>query len=97
MYYMPEKICNSNIPPEIQQAVELAAGYMKNETDDWVTIKRMLLLVLPSKYRSLFSTRDPHTKEQRVNDFERNVINLWQELTGVELVLVSDRRGKGRQ
>jgi hypothetical protein len=93
---MKNEIC-TDIPPEIVAAVTMASSYMKDETDDWVTIKRMLLLVLPFKYRTCFSTRDPLTKEQRLNDVERSIINLWKELTGVELLLISDRLGKGRQ
>lgn len=77
--------------------MELAAQYMANETTDWVTIKRMLLLVLPPKFRKFFSTRDPKTKEQCLNENERALIGLWYKLTGKRLVLDSQRVGKGRQ
>lgn len=93
---MKKKTC-IEIPAEIQQAVTLASSYMKDETSDWMTIKRMLLLVLPAKYRTCFSTRDPVTKEQRLNELELAIINLWRKLTGVTLVLDSQRLGKGRQ
>lgn len=94
---MADNNCTTLIPPEIDKTLVMAASYMKDETDDWMTIKRMLLLILPYKFRMYFSTRDPHTKEQRLNEFEKAVIFRWNSLTGVELVLVADRCNRGRQ
>lgn len=50
--------------------------------DDWITIKKELLRALTPETRTLFSTRDPITKKQRTNDFERHVAEHWSEMTG---------------
>ena len=94
---MTDNNCTTSIPPEIDNVLVMAASYIKDETGDWMTVKRMLLLILPYKFRMFFSTRDPHTKEQRLNEFEHSVIARWKDLTGVDLVLVADRCNRGRQ
>ena len=55
--------------------------------DEWITVKKELLKNLPSEHRTMFSTRDPITKKQRTNDFERLLIKRWSSLTGREVVL----------
>jgi hypothetical protein len=85
------------IPTDVDAALQQVATYMKDETDDWMTIKRIMLLILPFRHRLLFSTRDPVTKEQSLNAFERKLIVKWHEITGRELLLVKTRLGAGRQ
>jgi len=58
--------------------------------DDWLTIKNEMLLYLPSGIRHMFSTRDPITKKQRTNDFERALAKRWSVLTGRAVVFMSD-------
>lgn len=53
-----------------------------SHVDDWIVIKKELLKWMPAEDRVQFSTRDPLTKKQRTNDFERNVAERWSELTG---------------
>jgi hypothetical protein len=57
------------------------------DCDDWVTVKKQVLLNLPPIVRKNFSTRDPKTKEQWLNDFEKDLIIYYKELTGIDLVL----------
>ena len=57
------------------------------DCDDWVTIKKQIMKYLPPKIRKNFSTRDQKTKEQSINDFEKELINYYKGLTGVSLVL----------
>lgn len=59
------------------------------DCDDWVTIKKQLLLNLPPRLRTNFSTRNPKTKEQWLNEFEKYLINYYKEETGVSLILRS--------
>ena len=59
------------------------------DCDDWVTIKKQVMLNLPPMLRKNFSTRDPKTKEQWLNDFEKELITYYKEITGVTLVLRS--------
>jgi hypothetical protein len=64
------------------------------DNDDWVTVKKQILLGIPSSLRKNFSTRDSKTKEQRLNDFEEELINYYEQLTGVRLMLrtLAERR-----
>jgi|TARA_Y100000310_G_scaffold190315_1_gene190243 hypothetical protein len=64
------------------------------DTDDWVTVKKQMLLGIPSNLRKNFSTRDSKTKEQWLNDFEEELINYYEQLTGVRLMLrtLAERR-----
>ena len=57
------------------------------DCDDWVTIKKQLLLNLAPRLRKNFSTRDSKTKEQWLNEFEKYLINYYKEETGISLVL----------
>ena len=57
------------------------------DCDDWVTVKKQVLLNLPPKVRKNFSTRDSKTKEQWLNNFEKDLIIYYKELTGIDLVL----------
>lgn len=64
------------------------------DCDDWVAIKKQVLLNLPSELRKNFSTRDPRTKEQWLNEFEKEMITYYKDLTGTKLVLrtLSERK-----
>lgn len=81
------------IPDRILEQIDFVALYV-TDCDDWVEIKKQILLGIPSNLRSKFSTRDPKTKEQRLNDLEREVIQYWKEKTGITLKLrtLADRR-----
>jgi len=71
---------------KIFEQVRFVSSYV-GDCDDWVTVKKQVMLNLPSVLRKNFSTRDPKTKEQWLNDFEKELINYYRELTGVTLVL----------
>lgn len=62
--------------------------------DDWVSLKRQLLLVLKPSERKSFSTRDPKTFKQGVNDFEKEIMEKWCVMTGRELILMHDDKEK---
>ncbi len=67
--------------PKVAEALIFVYNYAAN-IDDWLVIKKELLKALPSDVRTQFSTRDPVTKKQRTNDFERMVAERWSETTG---------------
>lgn len=50
--------------------------------DSWKVLKKELLKCLPPEKRKLFSTRDPVTKLQSLNSFEKLLVVRWNELTG---------------
>ena len=78
----------------ILEEVRFVSTYV-TDCDDWVTVKKEIMKGLPPKLRKNFSTRDPKTKEQNLNKFEKNIINYYKEITGVGLILRSldERRG----
>lgn len=51
----------------------------------WMELKKLMLISIPSSDRSNFSIRDSKTKKQRLNDFERRLINNYYSRTGVTL------------
>ena len=75
-----------DIPKRVLDELSLIAR-IAGPDDDWMLIKKQLLLSLPSPLRTLFSTRDPKTKAQSLNDFERCIIDEYDSLTGVRLRL----------
>ena len=81
------------IPDRIREQVEFVSSYA-GDMDDWVMIKKQIMLGIPATLRKNFSTRDSKTKEQWINNFEQEVINYYRGLTGVRLVLrtLAERR-----
>jgi 8-oxo-dGTP pyrophosphatase MutT (NUDIX family) len=59
--------------------------YARN-VDDWIVVKKELLKTLSSDDRTVFSTRDPVTKKQSMNEFECELGALWSGMTGRALV-----------
>lgn len=70
----------------VKDAMKLVAGYASG-TDNWITIKRELLVLLPVNERQLFSRRDELTKQQTINRYEEILINEWFVLTNVRLII----------
>ena len=81
------------IHERIVEQIDFVATYTAG-CDDWVTIKKQIMRGIPSHLRKNFSTRDPITKEQSLNQFEQQVINYYKDLTGTSLVLrtLAERR-----
>lgn len=57
----------------------------------WLVIKKQLLLSLPHDMRKLFSTRDAKTKKHTINIFEKELIALYEKMTGIKLELQSEQ------
>ena len=79
------------LPKRILDEVKEAAIILE-DTDDWMVVKKLLLLQLPPKLRTLFSTRDPKTKEQSLNEFEKELCSKYKKLTGIQLILKQKER-----
>lgn len=71
---------------KVLEAIRFVHSYAP-EIQDWKVLKRELLKALPSDKRKLFSTRDPKTKQQRPNDFEKDIVLQWKKIAGVEIYL----------
>jgi hypothetical protein len=76
----------SNDKKRIFEETKFVSTFTK-DCDDWVTIKKEIMKGLPSRLRKNFSTRNPKTKEQWLNNFEKELINYYYTLTHVNLVL----------
>ena len=76
------------IPSRVLEQIDFVSSYAAN-CDDWVEIKKQILLGIPSSLRTRFSTRDPKTKEQYLNNFEKMIIEYWKIKTGIDLKLRS--------
>ena len=80
-------------PASVNQAVIDALvfvyGYASN-LDDWIRLKKQLMSLLQPSQRCDFSTRDPITKKQSMNDYERDVAALWSDMTGRPVIFTQD-------
>lgn len=75
-----------DIPKRVVEELTLIAE-LAGQEEDWMVVKRLLLLSLPPKLRTLFSTRDAKTKMQSLNDFEKKLIQMYYGMTGIMLRL----------
>ncbi len=55
------------------------------EVNTWLELKKILLVSLPPPQRRVFSTRDPKTKKQSINSFEKKLVNNYYSMTGIQL------------
>ena len=78
--------------PKVVEALAFVHAYASH-IDDWLVIKKELLKALPPRLRSLFARRDPITKKQRTNAFERELAESWSELTGRKVLFTDDAAG----
>jgi len=81
------------IPKKILDQIHEISSYAGN-CDDWMTIKKEIMKSISSDLRSLFSRRDPITKEQVPNSFDNSIIEYYFDLTGIRLKIrtLAERR-----
>lgn len=79
-----------DIPDKIIQEID---ALIKNDLscEDWMELKRYLLKCVNTELRTKFSTRDPKTKRQSLNDFEKKIIDLYEFSAGVKLRVCYDK------
>ena len=78
-----------DIPKRIIDELAFIAGSGSLD-EQWMPVKKYLLLSIPSEMRKNFSTRDPKTKKQSLNDFEQVMIDIYEGMTGIRLRLPKD-------
>jgi len=71
---------------EYKEYMKIAFMVLENN-NDWMDFKKIMLRSLPSRMRKNFSTRDPKTKKQNLNSFEREMIDIYFGNTGIRLRL----------
>ena len=72
------------ISPRVMEELSLIAAYNTGD-DDWMPVKKYLLLSLPPETRGKFSSRDKETNELKLNRFERELIDIYNDMTGIRL------------
>ena len=78
------------VPKVVLNAIHDVRLWVRNLTDDWSTVKREIISELHYLDRACFSSKDPVTKKEvPPNEMERAIIDYWEELTGVRLVVRS--------
>lgn len=75
------------IPDDLKKLIDYVVGYVGTASDDWFAIKKEIVNIFPPKDRSRFSRRHYSTKKHVLNDFDYEVIDYWEEKTGVELII----------
>ena len=73
---------------KIMAAFKDVASY-GSKIDDWVHIKKEVMKLLPSHLRKYFSRRDSKTKNHIVNNFEQEMINYYESICGIRLIVRS--------
>ena len=83
---------NSKIPEKILRELRLL---VENDLrcNEWMTLKKFLLKTVPPDLRSSFSRRDPKTKIQRINEFEANLIDTYERMSGIILEHRNEKEG----
>ena len=71
---------------EYKKYMKTAAKVLQGD-NDWMDFKKIMLQSLPSRMRKKFSTRHPKTKKQALNEFEKNMIDIYFQETGIFLTL----------
>lgn len=79
------------IPPKILEKVQYVAKYVGNETTEWLRVKKEILAICAPKERAMFSRRHKTSKKHFLNDFERELIKTWKQLTGIDLTVDTDK------
>jgi hypothetical protein len=78
-----------SIPQKVLQELQAIVSYGSTD-DNWMVVKKCLLLSLPSPLRKKFSTRHPKTKRQSINEFEAQLIDIYEDMTGITLRLKNE-------
>lgn len=73
-----------NIPEQIMEVLILYTSQSES-LDDWMDVKKLILKSIHPNNRRLFSRRDEKTKIPNFNEFEEEIVNLWEEITGNRL------------
>jgi len=73
----------------LKEKIEYVASYVQGSCTDWFLVKKEIVRSMPGHLRTNigFSIRHRNTKKMLINDFDREVINFWKLLTGIDLFI----------
>lgn len=69
------------LPIEIEKQMQIAENLFPPDVN-WMELKKEIMFHSPIHVRCFFSRRDPRTKKQRMNSFEKLVSEGWKARTG---------------
>ena len=75
----------SKLPEKVVDELRIAATLLSEHTDDWMEVKILLIRYLPPALRGHLSTKNPISKKAYLNQFERDIIEEYHNITGVWL------------
>lgn len=75
---------------DIKSVIDYVLLYA-GSSEDWLSVKKEILWILPPRRRSLFSRRHYSTKKHTINKFEQEVMAYWKKKTGLELKIADDK------
>ena len=77
----------------IREKIEYVASYVQGSCTDWFKVKQEIIRSLPGYMRKKvgFSKRHRNTKKMLINSFDMEVINYWEIITGIRLVIDKER------
>jgi len=59
--------------------------------EDFLELKKYLLKNINPELRKDFSTRDNYSKKHKLNDFEKLIIDNYEQISGVKLKIQNDK------
>lgn len=60
--------------------------------EDWLVVKKYILKFSSPNHRKFFSTRDNRTKKQTLNEFEKSLIDFYENKFGIRLCIDEEKR-----
>lgn len=79
------------ISDNLRKRILEAILFVGNEIDDFIVVKRELINLMPRSERKMFSKRHWTTKKHVLNDLEKEIIEFWEQETGVKLKLYPEK------
>lgn len=68
---------------------EIADAY---KGTDWLIVKKYIVRYARSEHRKNFSTRHLKTKKHTINEFEKNLIDIYKQKYSIKLVLDESKK-----
>lgn len=72
---------DKNLTQDLKNRINYVYQYIENETNDWFKLKKELINIFPINKRHLFSRRHKTSKKFFINDFDKEVIRHWEQIS----------------
>lgn len=82
---------NDLVSEKVLEKIKYVASYIQNATDDWLDVKKQILITLRPEERKMFSRRHKTSKKHFLNEKELYIIEFWKEITGVCLKIEPEK------